>query len=139
MPKIFLKFVFTGGSAAVINVVLCKILVLFVIYEISVGVSYIIAMIYAYAVSKYFVFEQSQLPQTKEFGRFVIVNIISALIVWTVSVSLYRIIFPFFTFEWYPDTVAHIIGVCSPVYISFILHRNYSFQKSTERNSEMRN
>jgi len=90
---------------------------------------YIIAMIYAYIVSKFIVFKPSQLPQAKEFGRFVIVNLISAVVVWTVSVSLYRIIFPLITFDWYADTVAHIIGVCSPVYVSFILHRNYSFQR----------
>ena len=137
MPKMFLKFLFTGGSAAIINVVLCKVLLLLIVYEVSVGISYIIAMIYAYTVSRYFVFEASQLPQKKEFSRFVIVNIISALIVWTVSVSLYRIIFPFFSFEWHPDTVAHIIGVCSPVYPSFILHRNYSFQKIIFKKSEL--
>ena len=64
-----------------------------------------------------------------EFLRFIIVNVISLAIVWTVSVSLRNIIFPGFEMDFYPETVSHIIGVASPAIFSFFAHKTYTFNE----------
>jgi len=48
--------------------------------------------------------------------------------VWVVSVGLARVIFPAIGFSWRAETVAHVVGVLSPVVTSYVLHKRFSFR-----------
>lgn len=124
----FIKFVVTGGAAACVNVGLRWALNMVTPFEIAVAVAYFFAMTLAFGLSKAFVFEPSGLPVRTEFARFSTVNVISLAIVWAVSVSLYRFVFPATGMIWHPDTVAHMVGVISPVFAAYFMHKHFSFR-----------
>ncbi|MDC3363306.1 GtrA family protein [Planktomarina temperata] len=126
----FLKFLITGGLAAIFNLLFRWFLNGFIVFEIAVLASYICAMLLAFYLTKIFVFEATDTSLIVQLFRFILVNIVSLLIVWSVSVALYRVIFPYLDFHWYAKSISHLIGVCSPVFVSYILHKKYTFAKS---------
>src|ERR1700726_3412426 len=123
----FGRFVLTGGVAAGVNIVSRLLLSYLINYEVAVLLAYLIGMIVAFLLSRTFVFETSSAPVSQQFGRFALVNVVAAFQVWIVSVGLARLIFPAIGFNWHAETLAHVIGVGSPVITSYLAHRRYSF------------
>jgi len=119
----------TAGVAALANLASRYFLNLYISFELSVFLAYCVGVVVAYTLAKYFVFVSRNKDLGLEFLRFIIVNIISLAIVWTVSVSLRNIIFPGFEMYFYPETVSHIIGVASPAIFSFFAHKTYTFNE----------
>lgn len=126
----FLKFVLTGGLAAVVNIVLRWVVNGVMPFELAVVASYLIAMTVAFVLSKAFVFDSSRLPAQTQFVRFAMVNVVSLVIVWAVSFGLYRFVFPAMHMDWYPDLVSHKIGVLSPVFAAYFLHKLFTFRST---------
>lgn len=130
MPD-FIKFLVVGAIAAVANIILRIILNYVVSYEMSIIVAYFIAMTIAFVLNKAFVF-RSQQSYRSEYIRFFLVNIIAVMIVWLVSIGLARLLFPAIGFTWHAETIAHVIGVMSPVVFSYFGHKHFSFGKATQ-------
>jgi putative flippase GtrA len=124
----FALFLVTGGIAAAVNIVTRMALERFVSYEVAVGLAYLAGMITAFILARVFVFKPAGGDAHGEFFRFALVNGVAFAQVWIVSVGLARIIFPAIGFDWHTETVAHIIGVLSPVVVSYILHKRFSFR-----------
>ncbi len=129
MTKQFIKFLFTGGIAAGVNLTSRYLLNMLMSFEISVIIAYLLGMITAYILAKIFVFEASGRSISSEIKRFSIVNLFALLIVWGISVSLARIVFPAMSFTWHANDIAHIIGVIVPAITSFIGHSKFTFKK----------
>jgi len=123
----FARFVLGGGIAAGVNLVSRWLLSLVASYEISVLVAYLIGMITAFLLSRRFVFQPSSAPIAIQFQRFTVVNIAALAQVWLVSVGLARFVFPGIGFNWHDETLAHLVGVGSPIITSYFAHRTYSF------------
>lgn len=128
----FGRFVATGGIAAVVNVGLRILFNLAMPYEMAVAVAYLIAMALAFTLSKLFVFAAADGATSGQFIRFALVNLVSLCIVWVVSVGLYRVVFPALSMTWRPDLVAHLLGVLSPVFAAYLLHKHFTFGKEQE-------
>ena len=126
----FARFVVTGGIAAAVNLVSRWLLSLAMSYEVSVLVAYLIGMITAFLLSRRFVFQPSSAPIAIQLQRFTVVNIAALAQVWLVSIGLARLVFPGIGFDWHSETLAHLIGVGSPVVTSYFAHRTYSFGMS---------
>ena len=125
----FPTFLITAGVAALANLASRYFLNLYISFELSVFFAYCLGVVVAYTLAKYFVFVSRNKDLGLEFLRFIIVNVISLAIVWTVSVSLRNIIFPGFEMDFYPETVSHMIGVASPAIFSFFAHKTYTFNE----------
>ena len=65
-----------------------------------------------------------------ELARFTLVNLAGIAVAWTVSVLLYRELFPAVGFVWHADFVAHAIGIAVPVVPNYLAHRYWTFTKS---------
>jgi putative flippase GtrA len=63
-------------------------------------------------------------------ARFALVNLVAATQVWLVTISLYDWLFPRIGFAWHAGSVAHGIGVASPVLTSYLGHRFFTFRKA---------
>jgi putative flippase GtrA len=124
----FIRFLLTGGLAAGVNIGSRWLLGFVMPYEVAICLAYLFGMTTAFILAKFFVFEASGATIQKEYARFAIVNVVAFLQVWLVSVGLARFVFPTIGFVYHAETVAHVIGVLSPVVTSYFAHKNYSFR-----------
>ena len=134
----FVRFLLTGGCAALVNLGSRYALNLFMSFEAAVAVAYLFGMVTAYVLARIFVFDKSGLAVATEFRRFVIVNLLSLAIVWVVSVGLAFYVFPAVGFRWHGEDVAHLIGVLSPSVVAYFAHKHYTFRgevQSTDKSA----
>jgi putative flippase GtrA len=125
----FIRFMLTGGGAAVVNLISRYLLNLLMSFRSAVAVAYLFGMVTAYVLGRTFVFERSGRSVADEFWRFTVVNLFAAAQVWAVSVGLAEYVFPALAFKWHPLDVAHLIGVSVPVFTSYLGHRHFSFAR----------
>lgn len=125
----FVRFLITGGTAAIVNLVSCYWLDFLISFSSAVVAAYLIGMVTAYILGRLFVFERSGRTIADEFWRFTAVNMFAAAQVWTISVGLADYVFPASGFAWHPLDVAHLIGVAAPAYTSYLGHRHFSFAR----------
>lgn len=123
----FLRFLLTSGAAAGVNLGARCLFNLFVDFEIAVFISFWFGVTTAYLLAKSYVFDSSGQSPASEFRRFLGVNVVALILVWTVSVGLARGIFPAIGFTWHAEDFAHVIGVLSPAVFSYFGHRFYTF------------
>jgi putative flippase GtrA len=126
----FVRFVLSGGIAAGVNVLSRAALSTITSYSASIVIAYLIGMTTAYVLMKLFVFEESGRRPEAEYLRFGLVNMVALAQVWIVSVGLARWLFPLVGFGFYPEAIAHVIGVLSPVATSYFLHKYFTFSSS---------
>ncbi len=126
--KRFIRFTGAGILAAIANV-LSRIALSHVFgYSVSVTIAYLIGMVVAFSLTRMFVFDETDNPWQKELIRFSMVNAVAFVQVWVVSLLLVKWLFPKFGFAWHAESVAHIIGVGSPIVFSYFGHKHFSFR-----------
>lgn len=125
----FARFLFTGGIAALVNLVSRYGFSEIVGYRWAVIAAYLCGMTTAWILSRLFVFGASGRSRRAEFGRFALVNAMAAAQVWVVSVGLAEYGFPWIGFTFRPEDVAHLIGVAVPVFTSYLGHKHFSFAR----------
>lgn len=123
----FLRFAGAGGIAALANLAARAALSGFMSFELAVALAYVVGMTVAFTLMRRFVFGASGTGIAHEYLRFAVVNAASFALVWLVSVGLARVLFPAIGFTWHAETVAHVVGVASPILPSFWGHRRFSF------------
>ena len=124
----FAKFLIAGGLAAVVNIIARFLLSLVFVYEAAVAIAYLFGMTAAFLMNRAFVFERSASVMRLQYMRFAIVNTLAFAQVWLISVGLDGFLFPAVGFDWHPETIAHIIGVASPILTSYVGHKHFSFR-----------
>jgi putative flippase GtrA len=100
----------------------------FVRFEYAVALAFPIALTFAFVMSRLFVFESTQRNVPAQYVRFLIVNLFALVQIWLVSIGLSRFLFPAIGWTWYPDLLAHIIAVASPVFTSYYAHKAFTFR-----------
>ena len=129
----FFRFLIVGGLAAVVNFISRILLSDAMSYRWSIVVAYIIGMLTAYLLSRIFVVEKSSRTPLSELYYFSIVNLLAVCQVWGISVLLAEYLFPKSGFDFYPEEIAHIIGLSVPIFTSFIGHKYWSFKPKVEK------
>ncbi len=122
------RFLLLGGVAAGVNLVARALLQPRMGFEAAVAVAYLCGMIVAYNLFRIFVFDASGRSIASETWRFTLVNLVSLVLVWVISVGLARLAFPALAITWHADHIAHLIGVLSPALTSWIGHKRYTFK-----------
>ncbi len=126
----FFQFLIVGGFAAGINFISRIGFSELVSYRYAIILAYLVGMITAFLLSKHYVFEKSGREYKDELRDFTIVNIFAVIQVWLISVGLAEYLFPYFSFTFYPEEVAHLIGLGIPVISSYFGHKYFSFRKT---------
>jgi putative flippase GtrA len=124
----FLRFTGAGIIAAAANIGSRVVFSRFLPYAAAVAAAYLVGMIVAFSLSRLFVFESGANTWRKELLRFSLVNALAFVQVWVVSLLLANWLFPKFGFSWHREAVAHIIGVGSPIILSYFGHKHFSFR-----------
>lgn len=125
----FIRFLFVGGFAALVNVLSRILLDVFLNYLSSIMLAYIIGMATAYALNRLMVFGAGDRNVASEMLIFTLVNLFAVAQTILVSLLLARVIFPNLNWLWHPETLAHAIGVAVPVISSYFGHKYWSFGK----------
>lgn len=128
--KRFAGFVVTGGIAATVNLVSRWAFNLILPYEAAISLGYLLGMVTAFLLARFLVFKSAGSAWIGEFGRFALVNAVSFLVVLGVSIALARLVLPWIGWRWHPDDVAHLIGVASPIVLSYHAHKHFSFAET---------
>ena len=132
----FIRFVVTGGLAAAANIG-SSILLRFVMpYEIAITLAYIAGMTVAFILARLFVFDAHTGPLQGQYIRFAAVNAIAFVQVWLVSVGLAFFVFPWLNVTWHAETIAHVIGVMSPIVSSYFAHKHFSFKAANRPHTQ---
>lgn len=97
--------------------------------------AYVLGMITAYVLMRMFVFEKSDHGAKGEIPRFILVNVVSLVQVWLVTVGLDYWL-PRIGFTWQTDAIAHGIGVASPILTSYFGHRYLTFRRTEQVKAE---
>ncbi len=125
----FFQFLMVGGFSAGVNFVSRIGFSELVSYRYAIIFAYLVGMITAFLLSKHYVFEKSGRPFKDELRDFTIVNIFAVIQVWLISVGLAEYFFPYISFTFHPEEVAHLIGLGIPVLSSYFGHKYFSFRK----------
>ena len=90
----FVKFLAAGGFAAFVNLLSRYLLTPVLAFKTSIVVAYLLGMAVAFVLFRTFVFGQSGKAVSEETYRFAAVNAVALALVWSISVTLARIVFP---------------------------------------------
>ena len=129
MSRQFLSFLLVGGVAAAANWGSNLALSQFMPLEVSIVFAFVIGLTTAYALNRLFVFAASGRSVLDEFGRFALVNLIALAQVWLITIALVRFLLPALGWDWYPEAIAHAVGVGSPIVTSYFAHRYFTFSR----------
>ncbi len=129
LSKEFILFLLTGGFSAIVNFGSRFIYDDFVSFEQAVIFAYLTGMTTAFILSKLFVFKNSSNSLIKSIFWFVSVNLIAIIQTYLITIGLAFYLFPNINFSFYPEAMAHAIGVIFPVFTSFIGHKYLSFKQ----------
>ncbi len=122
-------FLFTGGVAAIVNVISRVGFSQLLRFELSVLLAYCVGMLTAYVLARKFVFLQSRTSVRRSFAAFALVNLFAVLQTWLVSVGLRNWLLPLLGIVVLTDLIAHGIGVAVPVLSSYFGHKHISFRE----------
>ncbi|WP_338552546.1 GtrA family protein [Paenibacillus sp. KS-LC4] len=126
--KQFLLFLASGGLAAIVNLGSRIVLNHYLSFTLSVALAYMFGMITAFVLSKLFVFHgASQHSAIRQLAYFTLVNVIAIIQTLIVSIVLRNYFLPFIGWGFHPNEVAHFIGVCVPIFSSYVGHKYVTF------------
>jgi len=123
----FLRFLMSGGLAAIVNVASRHLLSAVMPFRWAIIVAYLFGMSTAWLLSRLFVFERTRRRWVDEYGRFALINVVAAAQVWLISVGLAEFMFPAVSFNFHPEDVAHVVGVAVPAFTSYLGHKHFTF------------
>ena len=124
----FILFIITGGSSAIINILSRVILSNFFRFEIAILISYGIGMITAFVLAKRYVFFNSNKSIKKSFPAFALVNLISVLQTFFVSIFIKNWLIIFFDNLSFIELFSHSCGLGILVFTSFYGHKYITFK-----------
>jgi len=128
LDRRFARFVIVGIGAAAVNIVSRVVFSNFVRFETAVVLAFPVALTFGFLLSRQFVFEKSERQTGRQYVRFTVVNLVTLLQVWLITIGLNDWVFPFIGWTYHAELLAHTIGVGSPVLSSYYAHKYYTFK-----------
>lgn len=125
----FARFVVVGGIAAAVNVGSRAFFSLFMGYFPAITCAFFVALTIAFVANRIWVFAPSGKHWTMEASLFTAVNLLGLIQTLAISWALARRVFPWLGLEYHPETIAHAIGVLTPIVTSYLGHRYVTFRK----------
>ena len=127
VTKEFPLFVLAGSIAALINIISRIILTIFLDFEISVFISYLLAMITSFLLQRKYVFKSTKKSYKRSFAAFSLVNVFALIQVWSVSLLIKFWLINFIASVPLVELIAHCFGVGIPAFTSYFGHKYITF------------
>ncbi len=126
--KEFVRFLYAGGIAAIVNFLSRIIFNLWFDFSVSLYLAFILGIVTAFFLKQQFVFAKSRQPLSHSIGFFILVNIIGFLQTLAVSMALLHYVLPYLGIAKMTHEISHAIGIMVPIITSYIGHKKYSFR-----------
>ncbi len=124
----FIRFVATGGAAAVVNFGSRIIYSHWMNFSSAIVAAYLTGMVTAFILARIFVFNRATSSLSRTIVMFSIVNLAGVIQVWFMSVLLADYLLPLTGIKSNIQELAHGIGIIVPVFTSFFGHKYLSFK-----------
>ena len=128
VTKEFPLFVLAGSIAALINIISRIILTIFLDFEISVFISYLLAMITSFLLQRKYVFKSTKKSYKRSLAGFLLVHFVTLLQVWIVSFLLKFWLINFISSVSIVEFIAHSFGLGIPAFTSYFGHKYITFR-----------
>ncbi|WP_322006062.1 GtrA family protein [Paraburkholderia tropica] len=125
----FLKFVLTASVAAAINWSSRIVYNMWLPYSASIVIAFFTGLTTAFILAKLFVFRDSRHSTIRSMIFFALVNLVAIVQTLAVTIIFAYYFFPRMGMNWHTKDIAHLVGVCSPVFTSYIGHKYFSFRQ----------
>jgi putative flippase GtrA len=125
----FLKFLCTGGIAAIINFSSRFLYNIWFSFATAIILAYVTGMITAFILAKLFVFKNSPLSLRHSAFRFLLINLLAVLQTLLISLGLAFYLLPALGVTVMVKEIAHAIGIIVPIFSSYIGHKHWSFSE----------
>lgn len=120
-------FVAIGGFASAVNLLARIALDALTSYEAAIVLAFPFGLTTAFLLNRAFVFNRTQSSWTRQYWRFLLVNLATLVQIFLISVALARWVFPMLGMTWHAKTIAHAVGLLSPILTSYWAHKHFSF------------
>jgi putative flippase GtrA len=127
----FLRFLVVGGFAAAVNFCSRIVLSLWLPYAPAIVIAYLFGLTTAFLLNRRFVFTGATNRLHHQMFWFVAVNALALAQTLLVSLLFADYLLPRFGISWHAETIAHAIGVVTPVFTSYVGHKRLSFAVRT--------
>lgn len=124
----FLKFLATGGVAALANFGSRMLYSQWLDFSWAVVLSYLTGMLLAFVLARLLVFTDTSQPIHRSFALFALVNMLAIAQTWIISVWLAFHVLPALGIKEYSLELAHAVGILVPAFTSYIGHKKFSFR-----------
>jgi putative flippase GtrA len=129
----FVTFVVVSGLAAMVNILARAGFSLFFSFGVAVALAYPVAMTVAFLLNRKYVFPNSTKSLSHNITFFVLVNAAAFPLVWIVSWVLGDLLLPSVMGPAPSEAIGHTVGVMSPAFSNFALHKFLTFRSVDAR------
>jgi putative flippase GtrA len=123
----FLRFLIVGGIAALVNFGSRIVLSLWLAYAPAIVIAYLFGLTTAFLLNRRFVFTGATNRLHHQMLWFIAVNVVALSQTLLVSLLLADYLLPRLGMTWHAETIAHAVGVVTPVFTSYLGHKHLSF------------
>lgn len=129
--KQFIVFLMVGLISLIIN--FCSRIIYNYSFSFSTSIilAYVTGMIAAFTLGKLFVFKNSKQTLTRSIIFFILVNLVGMLQTWFFSLLLAYYVLPALDVQSHTRVIAHLLGLTSPMFTSFLGHKFFTFRESS--------
>jgi putative flippase GtrA len=124
----FARFVAAGGVAALTNFLVRIVLSHWLSYPLAIVLAFFAGMAVAFVLNRRFVFMDATNGTHEQATWFVIVNLVGVALTLMVSLLFADVVLPWLGVNWHRETLAHAVGICAPVFTSYLAHQKLSFR-----------
>ena len=126
--KQFVRFLLSGGAAALANFGSRFVFSKFFPYVPSVTLAFFVGLLTGFILMRLFVFVDAGKLSPRQIGYYIVVNILALGITVIVSLTVVRMMALVIPDLKIAEAVGHFFGVCAPVLVSFYAHKNLTFR-----------
>lgn len=130
MTAEFLRFLVVGGLAASLNIGSRVLFSLVMGYVPAMVLAFFVGLSTAFLCNRIWVFTPSGKHWTVEAALFTAVNLVGLVQTLLISWALARLFFPWLGMVYHPETIAHSIGVLTPIVTSYLGHKYLTFGRT---------
>ena len=128
VPVELIKFISVGGLAAIFNFFSRLLLSMVVNYTTAVITAYLIGMITAFILCRLVVFQPQPHTNLRQVMYFILVNLVAVGQTLVISLLLVNALVPYINELAQREAIAHFVGICLPVFTSYLGHKYFTFE-----------